>query len=55
MLQNLAAEIINCYERARQARVKAEAAINEEFKADFLAAESRWLVNRRAKRTPFLG
>jgi len=43
MRQNLAAEIINCYERARQARQKAEVAINEEFKTDFLAAEGRWL------------
>jgi hypothetical protein len=43
MRQNLAAEIINCYERARQAREKAEVAINEESKADFLAAEGRWL------------
>ena len=39
MLQNLAAEIINCYEHARLAHEKADRAINEEFKADFLAAE----------------
>jgi hypothetical protein len=44
MLQNLAAEIINCYERARQAHEKAERAINEDFKAEFLAAEGRWLA-----------
>jgi hypothetical protein len=44
MLQNLAAEIINCYERARRAREKAERAINDEFKADVLAAEARWLA-----------
>jgi hypothetical protein len=44
MLQNLAAEIINCYERARQAREKAERAINDNFRADFLAAERRWLA-----------
>ena len=44
MLQNLAAEIINCYERARQAREKADRAINREFKAEFLAAEGRWLA-----------
>jgi len=44
MLQNLAAEIINCYERARQAREKAERAINDEFKDEFLAAEGRWLA-----------
>jgi hypothetical protein len=39
-----AAEIIHCYERARQAREKAELAINDELRADFLAAESRWLA-----------
>jgi hypothetical protein len=44
MLQNLAAEIINCYERARQAREKADRAINNEFKVEFLAAEGRWLA-----------
>jgi hypothetical protein len=44
MLQNLAAEIIHCYERARQAREKAELAANDEFKADFLEAEGRWLA-----------
>jgi hypothetical protein len=43
MLQSLAADIMNCYERARQAREKAERAINAEFRAEFLAAESRWL------------
>jgi len=37
MLQNLAAEIINCYERARLAREEAERASNDDFKADFLA------------------
>jgi hypothetical protein len=44
MLQNLAAEIIKCYERARLAHDKADRAINEEFKADFLIAEGRWLA-----------
>jgi hypothetical protein len=44
MLQDLAAEIINCYERARQAGEKAERAINDNCKADFLAAEDRWLA-----------
>jgi hypothetical protein len=44
MLQNLAAEIIHCYERARLARERAEHAINDGFKTDFLAAESRWLA-----------
>ena len=41
---NLAAEIIFCYERARLAREKAEAAINDDFRAEFLAAEGRWLA-----------
>jgi hypothetical protein len=44
MLQNLAADIINCYERARQAREKAERASNDEFRAEFHAAEGRWLA-----------
>jgi hypothetical protein len=44
VLQNLAAEIINCYERARQARDKAERASDAKFKADLLAAERRWLA-----------
>jgi hypothetical protein len=43
VLQNLP-EIIHCYERARLAREKAELAVNDEFKADFLDAESRWLA-----------
>ena len=43
MLQSLAAEVVYCYERARQAREKAERAPNDEFKTDFLEAESRWL------------
>ena len=41
MLQNLA---INCYERARLARQKAVFAISDDFKADCLAAEGRWLT-----------
>jgi hypothetical protein len=44
MLENLAAEIIHCYERARQAREKAKVASSDEFRADFIAAESRWLA-----------
>jgi hypothetical protein len=43
MLQNVAAEIITCYERARLAREKSERAINKESKAEFLAAEDHWL------------
>jgi hypothetical protein len=44
MLQSLPAEIISCYERARRAREKADRAINDEFRAEFLAAEGRWLA-----------
>ena len=44
MLQNLDAEISDCYERARRARKKSELAINNEFKGDFLAAEGRRLA-----------
>jgi hypothetical protein len=43
ILQNVAAEIITCYERARLAREKSERAINKECKAEFLAAEDHWL------------
>jgi hypothetical protein len=44
VLRNVAAEIIHCYKRARQARQKAESAINDEFRDEFLAAEGRWLA-----------
>jgi hypothetical protein len=44
MAQNLVTEIGHCYERARQAREKAERAINAKLKAEFLAAESQWLA-----------
>jgi hypothetical protein len=47
MLQSLAAEIVHCYERARLAREKAERAINGEFRAEFHAAEGRWLALRQ--------
>jgi hypothetical protein len=40
----LAAEIVRCHERARQARQRAERAINDQLKADLLAAEGRWLA-----------
>ncbi len=43
MAQNLAAEVIKCYERARLAGERAERT-SDDFKADFLAAERRWLV-----------
>src|SRR5262249_2487392 len=44
LLQTLAAEVIRCHERARQARQKAERAASDQLKADLLAAEGRWLA-----------
>jgi hypothetical protein len=44
LLQTLAAEVVRCHERAQQARQKAEQAIDDRLKADFLAAEGRWLA-----------
>jgi hypothetical protein len=44
MLQNAVGEIIHCYERAQQAREKAKRAINEELRAESLAAEKRWMA-----------
>jgi hypothetical protein len=44
VLQNVAAEITDCYERARQAREKAEIASSDDLRAELLAAESRWLA-----------
>src|SRR5436853_66160 len=44
LLQILAAEVIRCHERARQGRQRAEQAINDQLKADLLAAEGRWLA-----------
>jgi hypothetical protein len=40
MLQIFAGEVVNCCERARRAREKADFAINDGFKVDFLAAEA---------------
>jgi hypothetical protein len=48
VLPNVAAEITSCYECARQAREKAEIALYDELKAEFLAAESRWLALARS-------
>jgi hypothetical protein len=48
VLETLAAEITACCECARQAREKAEIAITDELRAEFLAAESRWLVLARS-------
>jgi hypothetical protein len=43
MVQNLATEAVNCYERARLARERA-GSTSDNFKADFVAAERRWRV-----------
>jgi hypothetical protein len=43
MLQNVSAETIYFHERARQARVNADAATAAQAKSDHLAAEARWL------------
>jgi hypothetical protein len=48
VLENDAAEMTTCYDCARQAREKAEMAITDELKAEFLAAESRWLALARS-------
>jgi hypothetical protein len=44
VLQNLPAEIVYCYERARQAREKAECAATEALRTDFLAVANGWLL-----------
>ena len=44
LLQTLDAEVIRCHERARQARQRAARAVNDQLKADLLAAEGRWLA-----------
>jgi hypothetical protein len=44
MRQTLASEVVYCYERARQAHELAGRALNDGFKAHFLAAEKRWMV-----------
>jgi hypothetical protein len=43
MLQHVSAEIMYCYERARQARKKADAATTADVKSSYLAAETGWL------------
>jgi hypothetical protein len=43
MLPNVSAETILCYERARQARVNADAANAAKARSDYLGAEARWL------------
>jgi hypothetical protein len=43
MLQHVSAEIMYCYERARRAREKADAATTADAKSTFLAAEAGWL------------
>jgi hypothetical protein len=44
MQQNGAAHIVYCYERAQQARKKAEQATSAVIKAGYLAAQYRWLA-----------
>jgi hypothetical protein len=44
MQQNVAANILHCYECAQQAREKAEQATSALIKAAHLAAERRWLA-----------
>jgi hypothetical protein len=44
MQQNVAAHIVYCYERAQQAREKAEQTTSALTKAGYLAAQYRWLA-----------
>ena len=48
MLENLGAEIQECYRHALEARRKAEAARNESERDDFLNMERRWLSLARS-------
>jgi hypothetical protein len=48
VLENDAGEVTTCCDCARQAREKAEIAITDELKAEFLAAERRWLALARS-------
>ena len=43
MPQHVSAEIICCYERARRAREKADAAATSDARSTYLAAETGWL------------
>jgi PleD family two-component response regulator len=48
MLQNLSDKIRRCYERAVEARERADEALDPEAKADFLNMEKRWLQLARS-------
>ncbi|MGC2079420.1 MAG: hypothetical protein WA728_26050 [Xanthobacteraceae bacterium] len=44
MLEQFSVQVRQCYERAAEARAKADATNDPALKADFLDAESRWLA-----------
>jgi PAS domain S-box-containing protein len=48
MLQNLGEQIRLCYERAAEAKQRAEETANSDAKADFLNMEKRWLLLARS-------
>ncbi len=48
MLQNLSEEISLCYERAAEAKQRADRLLDPEAKADFLNMERRWLLLARS-------
>jgi PAS domain S-box-containing protein len=48
VLQNLSDEIKLCYERAAEAKERADQALDPEAKADFLNIERRWLLLARS-------
>jgi hypothetical protein len=43
MLEQFSDQVRQCYQRAVEARAKADTTDDPALKADFLAAESRWL------------
>jgi hypothetical protein len=43
MLEQFSDQVRQCYQRAVEARAKADATNDPALKADFLAAENRWL------------
>jgi hypothetical protein len=48
LLHNLSERVRLCYERAAEARERAESLPDPEAKADFLAMEQRWLLLARS-------
>ncbi|MGB8629279.1 MAG: hypothetical protein WCD69_07805 [Xanthobacteraceae bacterium] len=44
MLEQSSVQVRQCYERAAEARAKADATNDPALKADFLDAENRWLA-----------